>query len=97
VEFDASLQVKKIRDVLRTIPAANFELLKYIVEFLGDVSESKATRMDARNLAVVFGPVLLRQSEEFILGNQTSNLIAETSTINNIIETVIVHRKEIFE
>jgi len=74
------------------LPTANFELLKYLVYFLGDVSETKATRMDARNLAVVFGPVLLRPNEEF-----TVEHVGETSTINNIIEAIITNRKEIFE
>ncbi|XP_055035734.2 rho GTPase-activating protein 24 isoform X1 [Misgurnus anguillicaudatus] len=57
--------LQELRSLLYELPVANFNLLKYICQFLNDVqSYSNINKMSIQNLATVFGPNILRPKAE---------------------------------
>ncbi|XP_028839411.1 rho GTPase-activating protein 24 isoform X3 [Denticeps clupeoides] len=55
----------ELRNLLYELPVANFNLLKYICQFLSEVqSYSSSNKMSIQNLATVFGPNILRPKAE---------------------------------
>ena len=75
------------------LPTCNYDLLKYLMEFLETVSVSAATRMNARNLAVIFAPLLLRSAAQVAV----ADMIEDSTGVINIVELLIVHRAIVFE
>ncbi|KAL3173432.1 hypothetical protein MRX96_042096 [Rhipicephalus microplus] len=65
-ELDQSEKLVQARTLLlERLPEDNYELLKYIVEFLAKVIDrSDLNKMTASNLAIVFGPNLLWSRQE---------------------------------
>ncbi|XP_064490238.1 rho GTPase-activating protein 1-like isoform X2 [Ornithodoros turicata] len=65
-ELDQSEKVSQAQHLLlERMPHSNYQLLKYIVEFLAKVIDrSDLNKMTASNLAIVFGPNLLWSREE---------------------------------
>ncbi|TRY92382.1 hypothetical protein DNTS_022356, partial [Danionella cerebrum] len=70
--------LQELRILLHELPVANFNLLKYICQFLNDVqSYSNVNKMSIQNLATVFGPNILRpkaEDPESIIGGLRSTL-----------------------
>ncbi|XP_051959152.1 rho GTPase-activating protein 22-like [Xyrauchen texanus] len=57
--------IQELGKLVKTLPAANFNLLKYICKFLDEVqSHSNENKMGVQNLATVFGPNILRPKME---------------------------------
>ncbi|XP_051530159.1 rho GTPase-activating protein 22 [Myxocyprinus asiaticus] len=57
--------IQEIGKLVKTLPAANYNLLKYICKFLDEVqSHSNENKMGVQNLATVFGPNILRPKME---------------------------------
>ncbi|XP_054610539.1 rho GTPase-activating protein 24-like [Dunckerocampus dactyliophorus] len=57
--------LEELRNLLQELPVANFNLLKFICQFLNEVqSHSKGNKMSCQNLATVFGPNILRAKAE---------------------------------
>ncbi|KAG1930005.1 rho GTPase-activating protein [Pimephales promelas] len=57
--------IQELGKLVTTLPAANFNLLKYICKFLDEVqSHSNENKMGVQNLATVFGPNILRPKME---------------------------------
>ncbi|XP_035383466.1 rho GTPase-activating protein 24 isoform X2 [Electrophorus electricus] len=55
----------ELKTLLHELPVANFNLLKYICQFLNEVqSYSSTNKMSIQNLATVFGPNILRPKAE---------------------------------
>lgn len=79
VSFDKARE--QILKMMERLPAANYDLLKYIISFLTRVSaHAETNRMDARNLALVFGASLLNPHPEapFTLMNvQYQNVLVQ--------------------
>jgi hypothetical protein len=65
---DASDQDKckeRMQLLINDLPDSNYETLRVVIMHLKNVSEHGAiNRMDARNLAIVFGPTIVRTAEE---------------------------------
>ncbi|XP_033219200.1 uncharacterized protein LOC117174310 isoform X12 [Belonocnema kinseyi] len=60
---DPQRRMATIRKLLRDLPEHHFETLKYLMFHLKKVVEhSEANKMEAKNLAIVFGPTLVRAS-----------------------------------
>jgi hypothetical protein len=54
-------RIKKIKDLISQLPDPNYVLLKYLIQFLHRVStHAKVNLMHSGNLAIVFGPNLIR-------------------------------------
>uniref|UniRef100_A0A9J7XIL2 Rho GTPase activating protein 22 n=2 Tax=Cyprinus carpio TaxID=7962 RepID=A0A9J7XIL2_CYPCA len=57
--------IQELEKLVTTLPAANYNLLKYICKFLDEVqSHSSENKMGVQNLATVFGPNILRPNME---------------------------------
>uniref|UniRef100_A0AAY4D7N2 Rho GTPase activating protein 22 n=1 Tax=Denticeps clupeoides TaxID=299321 RepID=A0AAY4D7N2_9TELE len=57
--------IQELGKQLKTLPPANYSLLKYICNFLDEVqSHSNQNKMSVQNLATVFGPNILRPKME---------------------------------
>ncbi|XP_050452931.1 uncharacterized protein LOC126852311 isoform X3 [Cataglyphis hispanica] len=60
---DPQRRMTTIRKLLRDLPEHHFETLKYLMQHLKKVVEhSEINKMEAKNLAIVFGPTLVRAS-----------------------------------
>ncbi|XP_030631120.1 rho GTPase-activating protein 22 [Chanos chanos] len=62
---DAEEGIQELGRQVKTLPQANYDLLKYICKFLDEVqSHSNENKMSVQNLATVFGPNILRPKME---------------------------------
>ncbi|XP_046594861.1 uncharacterized protein LOC107217391 isoform X12 [Neodiprion lecontei] len=60
---DPQRRMATIRKLLRDLPEHHFETLKYLLFHLKKIVEhSEVNKMEAKNLAIVFGPTLVRAS-----------------------------------
>lgn len=60
---DPQRRMATIRKLLRDLPEHHFETLKYLMFHLKKIVEhSEVNKMEAKNLAIVFGPTLVRAS-----------------------------------
>lgn len=60
---DPQRRMATIRKLLRDLPEHHFETLKHLMFHLKKVVEhSEANKMDAKNMAIVFGPTLMKAS-----------------------------------
>ncbi|CAG9864609.1 unnamed protein product [Phyllotreta striolata] len=76
--------------VMEKLPEDNYKVLKYIVRFLSRVMErSDLNKMNAQNLAVVFGPNL-------VWSEVVSMSLAAIGPINTFTQFLLVHQNEIF-
>lgn len=72
------------------LPVENYELLKYLTEFLVKVMECKdLNKMTSSNLAIVFGPNLVWAKH-----NQMS--LDEIGPINAFFDFVLLNHKDIY-
>ncbi|XP_037402063.1 rho GTPase-activating protein 24 isoform X2 [Pygocentrus nattereri] len=91
IPSDREQGLLELRNLLHELPVANFNLLKYICQFLNEVqSYSSTNKMSIQNLATVFGPNILRpkaEDPESIIGGAAvvqhlmSELIREHCTL----------------
>jgi len=85
-----NVPIDELKGNLSRLPAENYRLLRYLIRFLRELSKSvDTTKMASSNLALVFGPNLLRSKEttaESLFGMNSSKLI----------EVLILHFDSIF-
>eukprot|EP00027_Filamoeba_sp_ATCC50430_P016191 CAMPEP_0168566090 /NCGR_PEP_ID=MMETSP0413-20121227/14221_1 /TAXON_ID=136452 /ORGANISM="Filamoeba nolandi, Strain NC-AS-23-1" /LENGTH=766 /DNA_ID=CAMNT_0008598061 /DNA_START=812 /DNA_END=3112 /DNA_ORIENTATION=- len=103
-EEEAEVLIPKYRDICALLPAENYELLKYLIRFLGEVSEHSAqNKMTVKNLSTIFGPLLLHTMDTeppastSDVRKSLSDKMAESLLQSNIVENFLVHRHGIFE
>lgn len=85
-DYDERLMTMK--DLIRTLPPTNYLLLKRIIEHLERVTDyEEINHMYATNLAIVFGPTLLRPGGSSATSFATSmkNLGHQQSIVRNMI------------
>uniref|UniRef100_A0A0B8RXH3 Rho GTPase-activating protein 29 n=1 Tax=Philothamnus irregularis TaxID=1899461 RepID=A0A0B8RXH3_9SAUR len=88
--------ILKIKDLLRLLPTANYNTLKFLLAHLCRVSEqSDENKMSARNLGIIFGPTLIRPRE-------TDATLSLSSLVDypyqaRMIELLITHYEKIFD
>lgn len=64
------------------------------MKFLYIVQQHKNNnKMDAKNLATIFGPILIRSKEE----KTSQEYLGDTSIVVNLVETMILNYNQIFE
>ncbi|KAJ7985775.1 hypothetical protein DPEC_G00343970 [Dallia pectoralis] len=87
---DSGSQVASIRSMLATLPEENYASLKFLIEFLAQVSaQSEINKMNNANLAVVFGPNLL-------WGQDAAMTLSAIGPINNFTRTLLDQQLEAF-
>ncbi|XP_028166814.1 rho GTPase-activating protein 26-like [Ostrinia furnacalis] len=85
-------RVAGLRALVHALPPANRDMLRLVLEHLRNVAaKSDKNLMTHSNLAVCFGPTLLRAERETVAS------ILELKFYNVIVETLLEHYHEIFE
>ncbi|GAB6020010.1 hypothetical protein CHUAL_002760 [Chamberlinius hualienensis] len=75
----------EIKKMLHQLPDCNYESLKYLIRHLQKVVEhSNINKMEARNLAIVFGPTLVRAADDNMV-----TMVTDMSFQCRIVETLI--------
>ncbi|XP_062382520.1 rho GTPase-activating protein 21 isoform X2 [Sardina pilchardus] len=84
---DAVERLKVLKRLIHELPDHHFETLKYLSGHLKKVSENcEQNKMEPRNLAIVFGPTLVRTSDD----NMT-HMVTHMPDHYKIVETLIQH------
>ncbi|XP_036374495.1 rho GTPase-activating protein 21-like isoform X2 [Megalops cyprinoides] len=84
---DAVERLKVLKRLLHQLPDHHYETLKFLSAHLKTVSENcEKNKMEPRNLAIVFGPTLVRTSED----NMT-HMVTHMPDQYKIVETLIQH------
>ncbi|XP_054713880.1 rho GTPase-activating protein 21-like [Uloborus diversus] len=90
---DPMKRLKAIKHVLYHLPVHYFATLRYLMYHLKKVVEHCATnKMEARNLAIVFGPTLVRTTD-----NNMVTMVTDMSHQCYLIESMIVYAEWLFE
>jgi len=100
--YDSFVQVQLVNDPLerrkymrllvKNLPEANRAVLKFLISFLGRVTQhEKENKMAIHNIATVFAPNLLKSRE-----SNTLQLVQDTPTVNGIVHTLITEYEYIF-
>lgn len=82
-------RARELRRLVHALPEAHYETLKYLIQHLRKVvSHSAYNLMEARNLAIVFGPTLVRAA-----GDDMMTMVNDMSSQCRIIESFLTHVK----
>ncbi|XP_030627503.1 rho GTPase-activating protein 22 isoform X2 [Chanos chanos] len=77
---------------VKTLPQANYNLLKYICKFLDEVqSHSSENKMSVQNLATVFGPNILRPKME-----DPVSMMEGTSQVQHLMTVLISEHERLY-
>ncbi|XP_052758248.1 rho GTPase-activating protein 23 isoform X4 [Galleria mellonella] len=86
-------RARELRRLVHALPEAHYETLKYLIQHLRRVVEHSAfNKMEARNLAIVFGPTLVRGASDDMLA-----MVNDMSSQCRIIESFLTHYDWYFE
>ncbi|XP_048479339.1 rho GTPase-activating protein 21-B isoform X2 [Plutella xylostella] len=86
-------RARELRRLVHALPPAHYETLKYLVEHLRRVvKHSEFNKMEARNLAIVFGPTLVRGASDDMMA-----MVNDMSSQCRIIESFLKHYDWYFE
>ncbi|KAL4642123.1 rho GTPase-activating protein 1 [Arapaima gigas] len=87
---ESSTQATQIHALLQTLPKENYTTLKFLIQFLVQVSaESEVNKMNSNNLAVVFGPNLL-------WGRDAAMTLGAIAPINNFTRILLDQHSQVF-
>ncbi|XP_061848521.1 rho GTPase-activating protein 24 isoform X3 [Colius striatus] len=89
---EEEMGLKELVKQVKSLPAVNYNLLKYICRFLDEVqSYSGINKMSVQNLATVFGPNILRPKVEDPL-----TIMEGTVVVQQLMSVMISKHKEFF-
>ncbi|XP_070846945.1 rho GTPase-activating protein 23-like isoform X3 [Chaetodon trifascialis] len=89
---DAEDRLKTMKKLIHDLPDHYYHTLKFLVGHLKTVADhSEINKMEPRNLALVFGPTLVRMSED----NMT-DMVTHMPDRYKIVETLILHHDWFF-
>lgn len=90
-EWPKEERSRNVKQMLREkLPVENYELFKYLIEFLVKVEECKdLNKMTSSNLAIVFGPNL-------VWGKENQMSMQEIGPINAFIDFVLQNHRDIY-
>lgn len=84
-----------LKALLQQLPTANRVLLSWLMKFLKRVSEFGAqSKMEISNLAIVFGPTILRQPTTKAASKDE---LSATSATNKLCEILIINHAQLFD
>ncbi|XP_067650553.1 rho GTPase-activating protein 23-like isoform X1 [Haliotis asinina] len=84
---DPEKRMLKLKRRLHTLPEHHFETFKRMAEHLNRVAAyGHINKMNAKNLATMFGPTLIRKSED-----DTISMVTDMSDQCHIVESIIIH------
>lgn len=80
-------RARELKRLVHALPEAHYETLKYLIQHLRRVvAHSSFNKMEARNLAIVFGPTLVRAASDDMLA-----MVNDMSSQCRIIESFLTH------
>ncbi|XP_072181747.1 SLIT-ROBO Rho GTPase-activating protein 3-like [Diadema setosum] len=83
-------RIDQLRDMVSQLPTSVMILMRYLFAFLKKLSQySDEHMMDTHNLALCFGPTLIRPPDGY-------DEVAYQGNINDLVETMILFQNEIF-
>ncbi|XP_053324412.1 rho GTPase-activating protein 21 [Spea bombifrons] len=89
---DPVVRLKTLKQLIKILPGHHYETLKFLSAHLKTVADhSEKNKMEPRNLAIVFGPTLVRTSED----NMT-HMVTHMQDQYKIVETLIQHHDWFF-
>lgn len=89
---DPERRMLKLKRLLHELPEHHFETFKHLAEHLNKVSAfGHINKMDARNLAIVFGPTLVKKKDD-----DMASIVKDMSDQCRIIESIILHHEWFF-
>lgn len=89
---DPNERLKTLRNLIRELPAHHYQTLRFLCTHLKTVAEnSEKNKMEPKNLAIVFGPTLVRASED----NMT-HMVTHMPDQYKIVETLILRHDWFF-
>ncbi|XP_056007298.1 rho GTPase-activating protein 21-like isoform X7 [Ostrea edulis] len=89
---DLEMRMLKLKRLLHTMPEHHFETFKHLAEHLNTVASfGHLNKMDARNLAIVFGPTLIKKKDD-----DMTSIVRDMSDQCRIIESIILHNDWFF-
>uniref|UniRef100_A0A8B9LI60 Rho GTPase activating protein 22 n=1 Tax=Astyanax mexicanus TaxID=7994 RepID=A0A8B9LI60_ASTMX len=84
--------LSELAQQVKTLPQANYNLLKYICKFLDEVqSHSSENKMSVQNLATVFGPNILRPKME-----DPVTMMEGTSQVQHLMTVLISEHERLY-
>ncbi|XP_062851276.1 rho GTPase-activating protein 22 [Trichomycterus rosablanca] len=90
---DEEVGLGELAKQVKTLPQANYNLLKYICKFLDEVqSHSNENKMSVQNLATVFGPNILRpKMEDYV------TMMEGTSQVQHLMTVLISEHERLYK
>ncbi|XP_076460407.1 rho GTPase-activating protein 21-A-like [Babylonia areolata] len=89
---DPEKRMLKLKRLLQMLPEHHYETFKHLAEHLSVVaSHGHINKMDAKNLAIMFGPTLIRKVDD-----DTVSLVTDMSDQCRIVESIILHNEWFF-
>ncbi|KAJ0011602.1 hypothetical protein NQD34_012577 [Periophthalmus magnuspinnatus] len=83
---DSVERLKELKRLIHELPDHHFETLKFLCAHLKKVSENcEKNKMEPRNLAIVFGPTLVRTSEDNMT-NMVNHMPDQCKIVENLIQ-----------
>ncbi|KAI5744984.1 hypothetical protein M8J76_007183 [Diaphorina citri] len=84
---DPATRMATIKKLVHELPEHHFQTLKYILQHLKRVVDnSEVNKMEARNLAIMFGPTLVRAGDDNMV-----TMVTDMSHQCRIVETLILN------
>ncbi|XP_066155664.1 rho GTPase-activating protein 23 isoform X15 [Euwallacea fornicatus] len=82
---DPKLRLEELRRLVRNLPKHNYHTLKHVIRHLKRVADnSDANRMEAKNLAIVFGPTIVRPESE-TMESMVTNMTNQCKIVESLI------------
>ncbi|KAM8946082.1 rho GTPase-activating protein 23 isoform 2-T2 [Pelodytes ibericus] len=89
---DSKERLKTLRKLIKELPSYYYETLRFLVRHLKTVADhANMNKMEPRNLALVFGPTLVRTSEDNMI-----DMVTHMPDRYKIMETLIQHSEWFF-
>ncbi|XP_029308568.1 LOW QUALITY PROTEIN: rho GTPase-activating protein 21 [Cottoperca gobio] len=83
---DSVERLKELKRLIQELPDHHFETLKFLCAHLRKVSDNcEKNKMEPRNLAIVFGPTLVRTSEDNMT-NMVNHMPDQCKIVENLIQ-----------
>jgi 23S rRNA A2030 N6-methylase RlmJ len=90
---DHDVWIPTMRTLFRTLPRANFLVIKELVLLMTEVAaESERNKMTTSNLAIVFAPNMIKSRNE-----ELRTIMQDTPFINSFLRKVIENYNAVFD
>jgi len=90
---DAQERLNGLRRLVHMLPGPHYETLKFLVAHLRKVADcSDVNKMEVRNLAIVFGPTLVRST----ISDNMTTMVTDMSDQCRIVESILQHESFFF-